>query len=159
MKKYLILVHSSYSFKSEEIGKKICEELGIEKLPEPDYSSFGYRDKDGNLDWSFLDLGTEKEGKITITDSDNMVRQINLAILKGSLEKKGLNIPSGCEEVKGIDWEEVGAYWISDEGEVEELEVDESGFSVPWMDEKIEEMNKMMEDMYYENKYGEKSGD
>ena len=150
MKKYLILVHSSYSFKSEEIGKKICEELGIEKLPEPDYSSFGHRDKDGNLDWSFLDFGTEKEGKITITDSDNMVRQINLAILKGSLEKKGLSIPSGCEEVKGIDWKDVGAYWISDKGEVEELEVSESGFNVPWMDEKIEEMNKMMEDMYYE---------
>ena len=149
--KYMILIHAG-KLSTEEIGKKLCEELGITEIPSPDHGICGIRDGEGKLDFSFLDV-KDGEMKIIITDSDNLVRQINLAILRESLEKAGKEIPENCKDIKGIDYNEVEAYWIGLDGKVEKLKVSETGTNAPVVDTWIEEVNKMMEDMYYGLKY------
>lgn len=113
---------------------------------------FGVRDENGKLVWDFLKTG-EGETKITITRSSETCRQINMAILKGSLEKGGKKIPSYAKEIPALDKDKVKVFHITREGKVKEIEVEESGFSIEEMDLMIEEVNQKTEEMYYELKY------
>ena len=113
---------------------------------------FGVRDENGKLVWDFLK--TEKgETKITITGSSETCRQINMAILKGSLEREGKKIPSYAKEIPALDKDKVKVINITRGGEVKEIEVEESGFSIEEMDLMIEEINQKTEEMYYDLKY------
>lgn len=153
MKKYTVFITAG-KISTQELGKIILEKLGRKDLPEPTLGSLGVRDEKGDLDFSFLE-SKDGEGKIIITDSDNTFRQINISILKGSLERKGKQIPENCKNVKGIQYDEVEAYFIGLDGKVEALEVDNTGISVPVFENWIEEMNLMMEDLYYTLKYSD----
>ena len=113
---------------------------------------FGVRDENGKLVWDFLKTG-KGETKITITGSSETCRQINMAILKGSLEKEGKKIPSYAKEIPGLDKDKVKVFHITREGKVKEIGVEESGFSIEEMDLMIEEVNQKTEEMYYELKY------
>ena len=149
--KYIILVHAG-KLSTEEIGEKFKGIYGQISLP-VNNEICGMRDElSWDLDFSFLDVD-EGKMRVIITDSDNLVRQINLAILRGSLERTGKEIPESCKKIKGIDYEEVKAYWLGLDGKVESLEVTENGINVPVLEAWIEEMNKMMEDLYYGLKY------
>ena len=113
---------------------------------------FGVRDENGKLMWDFLKTG-EGETKITITGSSETIRQINMAILKGSLEKEGKKIPSYAKEIPGLNKDEVKVFHITRGGKVKEIEVEESGFRIEEMDLMIEEVNQKTEEMYYNLKY------
>lgn len=115
---------------------------------------FGVRDENGKLVWDFLKTG-KGETKITITGSSETCRQINMAILKGSLEKSGKKIPSYAKEIPALDKDEVKVFHITREGEVKKIGVEESGFRIEEMDLMIEEVNQKTEEMYYELKYGD----
>ena len=151
--KYFILVTAG-KINTEKISKMILEKLGKKDLPEPSWGNFGVRDEKGDLDFSFLEL-KDGNGKVIITESDNTIRQINMSILKGSLEREGKQIPENCKKVKGIQYDEVEAYFIGVDGNVEALKVDDTGISVPVYENWIEEMNLMMEDLYYTLKYSD----
>ena len=154
MKKYIVLITAG-KVSTEELGKIILEKLGREDLPKPMKGGLGIRDEKGNLDFSFLELDDNGNGKVIITDSDNTIRQINIAILRGSLEKAGKKIPERCEKTKGIYYEEVEAFFVGIDGNTTQLEVTDTGFSVPVFDGWIEEMNNMMEDLYFSLKYSD----
>lgn len=154
MKKYIVFITAG-KISTEELGKIILEKLGRKDLPKPNYGGLGNRDEKGGLDFSFLEIEDDGNGKIIITDSDNTVRQINTAILRGTLEKVGKKIPKNCEKVKGISYEEVEAFFVGIDGGITQLEVDDTGISVPVFDSWIEELNTMMEDLYYTLKYSE----
>lgn len=147
--KYIVLVTAG-KISTEELNKVVLKKLGIKELPELIHDCIGNRDKNGNLDFSFLEVEDGK-GKIIITDSDNIIRQINLSILRGSLDKLGIPIPNdgSCEKVKGIYYEEVMAFFIGLNMKVEKLKVTDTGISVPVFDNWIEEVNNMMENLYY----------
>jgi len=152
MKKYIVLITAG-KISTEELGKIILEKLGRGDLPKP-MGGLGIRDEKGNLDFSFLELeGDNGNSKLIITDSDNTIRQINIAILRGSLEKVGKKIPERCEKIKGIYYEEVEAFFVGVDGNTTPLEVTDTGISVPVFDGWIEEVNNMMEDLYFSLKY------
>jgi len=144
--KYTIIAHTGIS--NAKVIEKICTELGIDKIPDPIEDIVGYRDKNGKLDFSFLDTEDGK-GRLIITTSDNIIRQINLSILRGSLEKLGSKIPSRCESIKSIDYLDVEAFFINKKGTIKRIEATETGLSIPEFDKYINEVNDMMEAMYY----------
>ena len=146
-----------YTCKKELVDKAletITSNISPTEVKKYEDDDFGVRDKNGKLVWDFLKTG-EGETKITITGSSETVRQINMAILKGSLEKGGKKIPSYAKEIPGLDKDEVKVFHITREGEVKEIGVEETGFGIEEMDLMIEEVNQKTEEMYYELKYGD----
>ena len=146
MKKYTIIAHTGIL--NTKAIEKICTKLGIDKIPDPIEDVVGHRDDDGKLDFSFLDIEDGK-GKLIITTSDNIIRQINLSILRGSLEKLGCKIPSKCESIKSIDYLEVEAFFINKKGVLKKIKVTETGLYIPEFEEYINEMKDMMEAMFF----------
>lgn len=152
--KHIIIVCNCNKEIKDHIAEKFIQDITPNEIEKYEDDYFGVRDKNGNLSWDFLNV---KKGniKITFTESSETIRQINMAILKGSLIKAGKKIPSGCENIPAINKDEIKVIYINRNGEVKEIEVEESGFDIDEMDEMIEEINKKTEDMYYELKYGD----
>jgi hypothetical protein len=94
-----------YTCKKELVDKAletITSNISPTEVKKYEDDDFGVRDENGKLVWDFLKT-EEGETKITITESSETCRQINMAILKGSLEKEGKKIPSYAKEIPGLD--------------------------------------------------------
>ena len=154
MKKNIIIVCTCKKELVDKALETITSNTSPAEVKKYEDDDFGVRDENGKLVWDFLKTG-EGETKITITRSSETCRQINMAILKGSLEKSRKKIPSYAKEIPGLDKDGVEVIHITRGGEVKEIEVEESGFSIEEMDLMIEEVNQKTEEMYYELKYGD----
>lgn len=152
--KNIIIVYTCKNELMDKALETIISNTSPTEVKKYEDDDFGVRDENGKLVWDFLKTG-EGETKITITGSSETIRQINMAILKGSLEKEGKKIPSYAKEIPGLDKDKVEVFHITRGGKVKKIEVEESGFSIEEMDLMIEEVNQKTEEMYYELKYGD----
>ena len=154
MKKYTILIHlTGISLDKERLIAKNIINSG-DTIPNPIDDRIGCRDINNNniLDFSFLDSEQKERRIIIVTTSDNIIRQINLAILKGSLEEKENKKLSILSQCPGIHYRDINAYWI-DQKEITQLNVSKTGNYVPEFEAFNRELNDRMEEMYYRLKY------
>ena len=150
--KLIVLACTCKKIVKDEIIKEILELTG-ESNPEIetyDSDCLGILDESGKLCYDFLNIEPGKI-KVIITSSDMVIRQINCAIMKGTiLREQGKNV---YPNIPALDFDAIQAFEIDKDGKAEELEINKaSGFDVPGMDEIIEEMNDTMEDLYYNYK-------
>lgn len=155
MKKHLIIVCTCRKEIKEALVDKLIETLfdSNSVIDKYDDDYFGIRREDGTLNWDFLKT-TEGRGNIIVTSSSETVRQINMAILRGELEKSGKEIPESCNDIPSLMKEDIEVFGINRKGEAKEIEVEERGIGMKEMDDMIEEINTKTEDLYYTLKYG-----
>ena len=150
--KLLVLAGISKDTLKEELKEKVLEIIG-ECDPEikiHDSDCLGILDDSGKLCYDFLNIDPGKISVI-ITSSDMVIRQINCAIMKGTiLREQGKNV---YPNIPALDFDAIQAFEIDKDGKARELEINKaSGFEVPDMMEIIDEMNKTKEDLYYNYK-------
>ena len=150
--KLIVLACTCKNIIKDELKKKILELTG-ESNPEIetyDSDCLGILDESGKLCYDFLNIEPGKT-RVIITSSDMVIRQINCAIMKGTiLREQGKNV---YPNIPALDFDAILAFEITKDGKVNELEINKaSGFNVPGIDEIIEEINDTMEDLYYNYK-------